>query len=139
MEKVLFQDKTEKERLEMLDANADAVEQQTYMKSFDSETLQKKKDKLAETAIQITDLEQEIKDFKAEKDEDLKPLREERKQLIADIKAKGELVTEKVYKYVDIDNRMVGFYNSEGVLISERSAFQNELTPTIQSAIRIAK
>lgn len=132
----LFQDKSPAERLNMLDTNADKVKNETYTKSFDEDELRKRKEALADTSVQITDYEQQIRDFKEQVDEKLKPLKEERKQLIADIKAKGELVTEKCYAFLFTEDRKIGVYNGDGELIYSRKANPDELSPTIQMGIR---
>ena len=132
MQKVLGQDiKDLDERKQFLLDNADEVVEMDYSKAFDADELAKKKTKLAEKSIKIHDLQEEIKDFKEEKNLELKPLKEDVKELLADIKAKSRVVTEKVYKFVDEEERMACFYNAEGVLVSSRPATRDELSPTL--------
>ena len=40
-------------------------------------------------------------------------------------------VEEICYKFVDYDERMVGYYNGDGELVKERPARKNELQKTI--------
>lgn len=132
MQKVLGQDiKNLDERKQFLIDNADEVVEMDYSKAFDADELAKKKTTLAEKSIKIHDLQEEIKDFKAEKNLELKPLKEDVEELLADIKAKSRVVTEKVYKFVDEEERMACFYNVEGVLVSSRPATRDELSPTL--------
>ncbi len=132
MQKVLGQDiKDLDERKQFLLDNADEVVEMDYSKAFDADELAKKKTTLAEKSIKIHDLQEEIKDFKEEKNLELKPLKEDVKELLADIKAKSRVVTEKVYKFVDEEERMACFYNAEGVLVSSRPATRDELSPTL--------
>lgn len=132
MQKVLGQDiKDMDERKQFLLDNADEVVEMDYSKAFDADELAKKKTTLAEKSIKIHDLQEEIKDFKEEKNLELKPLKEDVKELLADIKAKSRVVTEKVYKFVDEEERMACFYNAEGVLVSSRPATRDELSPTL--------
>lgn len=119
------------ERKQFLIDNADEVVEMDYSKAFDADELAKKKTTLAEKSIKIHDLQEEIKDFKAEKNLELKPLKEDVEELLADIKAKSRVVTEKVYKFVDEEERMACFYNAEGVLVSSRPATRDELSPTL--------
>lgn len=132
----MFKDKTPSERHDLLEANCDLVQKVTYMKSFEEEELRKRKDALAETSVRITDIEEDIKTYKQKKDEELKPLKEDRKKLIADIKAKGELVDETGYKFVFLKEHKVGIYNEDGDLIEQRRAYPDEMSPTIQMGIR---
>lgn len=132
MQKVLGQDiKNLDERKQFLIDNADEVVEMDYSKAFDADELAKKKTTLAEKSIKIHDLQEEIKDFKAEKNLELKPLKEDVEELLADIKAKSRVVTEKVYKFVDEEERMACFYNAEGILVSSRPATRDELSPTL--------
>ena len=132
----MFKDKTPAERHEMLDTNCEKIEEVSYMKTFNEDELRQRKDSLAETSIRITDIEEDIKNYKSAKDEELKPLKESRKKLIADIKAKGEVVKEKCYKFVDLKERRVLYYNEDGDLVDNRRAYPDELSPSIQMAIR---
>lgn len=140
MQKVLGQNiKDLDERNQFLLDNADEVVEMDYSKSFDSDELAKKKTLLAEKSIKINDLNEAIKDYKEEVNLELKPLKEDVKELLHDIKAKSRLVTEKCYKIVDIDDRMACFYNTEGVLVSSRPATKEELSPTIYREMRKAE
>lgn len=137
MEKTLGQDiKDLDQRKAFLIDNADEVVEKTYTKNFDAEQLADKKTRLAEVSIKINDFENEIKDFKAEIGLQMKPLKEERSSLLDDIKAKGEVVTGKAYKFTDREEGMTGFYNEEGVLIESRPATRDEMAENIFSMTR---
>lgn len=140
MQKVLGQDiKDLDERRQFLLDNADEVVEMDYSKAFDADELAKKKTELAEKSIRINDLEEAVKDYKSEVNLELKPLKEDRKILLGDIKAKSRIVREKCYKIVDSDERMACFYNAEGVLVSSRPATKEELSPTIFKELRKAE
>lgn len=132
----MFKDRTAAERHEMLDTNCDDIDSVTYMKPFDEDQLRQRKDHLAEILVKITDLENELADYKAEISESLKPLKKESSRLITDIKQKGEVVTEKCYKFLDLEERQVGYYNEDGDLVECRKAYPKELSPSIQMVIR---
>lgn len=140
MQKVLGQEiKDLDARKQFLLDNADEVVNMSYSKAFDADELAKKKTELAEKSIRINDLNEAIKDYKEEVGLELKPLKEEVKNLLGDIKAKSRIVTERCYKLVDEDERMACFYNAEGVLVSSRPATKEELSPTIFKEIRKAE
>lgn len=140
MQKVLGQNINDLDaRKQFLLDNADEVVEMSYSKSFDADELAKKKTELAEKSIKINDLNEAIKDYKEEVGLELKPLKEEVKNLLGDIKAKSRIVTEKCYKIVDEDERMACFYNAEGVLVSSRPATKEELSPTIFKEMRKAE
>lgn len=140
MQKVLGQNINDLDaRKQFLLDNADEVVEMSYSKSFDADELAKKKTELAEKSIKINDLNEAIKDYKEKVGLELKPLKEEVKNLLGDIKAKSRIVTEKCYKIVDEDERMACFYNAEGVLVSSRPATKEELSPTIFKEMRKAE
>lgn len=137
MQKQLGQDiKDLAKRRQFLLDNADEVVEMSYHKAFDADTLADKKTELAETSIQINDLEEEKKDYVAKIGLEIKPLKDRKRQLLADIKSKGEDVREKVFKIIDFEEKMIGFYNEEGDLISSDPARGKDLQLTIQADIR---
>lgn len=137
MQRVLGQDiKDPEQRKQFLSNNADKVEKIDYHKSFESEELAQKKTDFANKSIRIAALEEEIKEFKDKIGEELKPLREDTKQLLEDIKGKGRMVNEECYLFFDEEERMVGYYNAEGVLVQSRPATREELQKTIFADLR---
>ena len=137
MLKVLGQDiKDLEERKIFLIDNADGVEEMDYHKSYESDELERMKTEFANKHIRIAALEDQITDFKEKINMELKPLKEEVKNLREDLKSKGHDVHEKVYRFVDEKERMVGFYNSEGILISSRPARRDELQKTVFADLR---
>lgn len=137
MQRVLGQDIQDPEqRKQFLSDNADKIEKCDYHKSFSSDELAQKKTDFANKSIRIAALEEEIKDFKDKIGEELKPLREDTKQLLEDIKCKGRMVNEECYLFFDEEERMVGYYNAEGVLVQSRPATREELQKTIFADLR---
>ena len=132
MERELGKDLAQgKTRVAFLMDNCDAVEEKGYMRPYTPEELAKLKEKLPQTDIEISDIEEEkkeaVKGFKARLD----PLTSERKQIIEGLKKKAEFVTEECYKFVDQEKREVGFYNANGDLIESRPAYSEELQTTL--------
>ena len=119
-------------RVQFLKDNCDKIEEIGYMKRFSSDDLATKKDELAEISIAMADIEEEKKEAMAEFKERLKPLVEERATLLKDIKTKAEFKNEQCYKFVDHDEKMVGYYNSEGELVSARQMRPDEAQTIIK-------
>jgi hypothetical protein len=132
MDKQLFSEMPEVKRVQMLRDNCDGAEEVGYMKHFSPQQITEMKDDLSEVAIQINDVNEEkaeaMKDYK----ERLKPLAETKKVLLRNIKQKAEFVTEQCFKFVDITDRMVGYYNTNGELISSRPMRSDEGQLTIR-------
>jgi len=132
MEKQLGQEYPEgQHRQAFLKDNCDQVERKGYMKPFTPEELAEMKESLAETSIEINDVEIEKKEMLEGFKRRAKPLLEAKQQLLENIKHKAEFVDEQCYKFVDTVTKEVGFYNGEGNLIESRPAFGNELQSTI--------
>jgi len=118
-------------RKNFLRDNCDGVIEKGYMKPFSPEQIQSKKEELAETSIQINDIEDEKKEVMKEYKGRLDPLTDRRKELLKGIKEKAEYKKEECFKFVDQEDKMVGFYNGEGDLIESRPANPDELQGTI--------
>ena len=114
-------------RIAFLMDNCDTVEEKAYTKRFTPEQLARKKEELSEVAIKIRDIEVEKKEAATLFKSRLDPLDDERKRLVGDLKSKAALVTEQCYKFVDQEEREVGYYNQDGDLIESRPAFPEEL------------
>jgi len=140
IQKVLGQDIADLEaRKNFLIDNADSVVEMDYHKAFDSDELARKKTELSETCIRINDIEEDIKDYRANMNLELKPLKETRTALLADIKSKGKTVREKCYCFIEREEKMACFYNAEGILVSSRPATREELRqPTLFTDLRKA-
>lgn len=125
-----------RERRAYLEDNSDGVIEMGYMKSFEPEKVQELKERLAETSIEISEREEAKKASAVQFNAELKPLQEEKAKLMRGIKERAEYVKEECFKIVDADEKMVGFYNSEGDLIESRQAYPNELQGTIHQTLR---
>ena len=123
-------------RKQFLADNADKVEKKEYMRNFTPEELLKLKEELSETCISINDIEEELKAVKTEYADKLKPLLTKKKEALEGLKKKAELVEEDCYKFIDEENREVGYYNQNGDLIESRPAYSEELQQTIFSVLR---
>lgn len=131
MQKNLGKEYDELQRVAFLKDNCDQVEEKGYMKRFTPEQVQQMKEELAEASIKINDIQIEKKEANKDFKFKLDPLQVERKILLEGIKKKAEYTKEICYKFVDTDEKMVGFYNSEGDLIESRPASPDELQGTI--------
>ena len=131
MEQTIGKEYPKEQRIQFLKDNCDKVEKKTYMRQFTREEILQKKEELSETSIAISDIEDEKKEALKEIKERLDPLMEQKKVLLTNIKQKAEEVKEECYKFIDQNERTVGYYNSEGNLVEMRPAFADELQRTI--------
>lgn len=124
------------ERKRFLKDNCDVVEPVGYMKQFSLDKVTELKERLSEVSIEINDKEEELADIKKDFKFQMDPLREEKQICLKGIKERAEFVNETCYTFIDQDEKMVGSYNSEGMLISQRPAMPKELQGTIHQVLR---
>jgi hypothetical protein len=129
--KQLFGDADPIQRKQLLLDNADEVVEMSYHKAFDEDQMATRKEELVQSSIKIAELEKQIADYRAEVNEELKPLRKTRDKLISDLKSKGEDVFEKCYKMVNTEEKVAEFYNADGYCIMTRPATRDELSPNL--------
>lgn len=137
MELQLFQDLSPEERIEMLDAQADEVTEEQYLRPYEQYELEEKREEYVKMSIQMEQIKQEEDDFRAEMKERKDPLTKEMKRVLGNIKQGGENVRGKLYKIVNQEERTTGYYNEDGLCVSQRKALPSELaSPTLFSGIR---
>ena len=115
----------------LLDVNCDAIEEQTYTRKFTAEELNLRKEKLAETSIEIQEVEEDKKKSNDLFKEQLKSLNGDKLLLVKELKSKSETVKEKCFKFLDHDERMAHFYNSEGELVHSRPIQPQEMQKSV--------
>lgn len=132
MDKFLGQDIPEKDRWQFLQDNADSVEKIGYTHRFTPEELAQKRESLAETSIKINDIEIEKKEAMESFKADLKPLNEQKQELLDNIKKGSEYrENEECVKILDHEERMAGYYNRLGELVYSRPIMPQEMQKTI--------
>lgn len=126
MEKTLFQDYSEDERLEMLEFNSDAIEEMDYTEILSEQELSERKDKLAQRSIEESRILDEKKEAMDRFKEKLKPIVAEKDVLLEEIKHRSRSLFGKCYKMVDHPKKEVGYYNPKGQLVFSRPARPDE-------------
>jgi hypothetical protein len=134
MEKRLLQNMTPKEREETLANSADKIENFSYTKPFTPDQIRVFKDDLSNRMIEYNVLEDELNTIKDSFKEKMKPLKDETKLLLTNIKNKAEFVSEKCF--IMIEGKEVGYYNAEGELVYQRPILPGEKQKTIFSIQR---
>jgi hypothetical protein len=134
MEKFLLQDQSAKERLETLENSADKVEQFSYTKPFTPDQIIVFKDELSTTMIELNSIEDEFKDVKDEYKGRMKPLKEQNRSLLTNIKNKAQFVSERCF--IMIEGNEAGYYNADGVLVYQRPLLPGEKQKTIFSVLK---
>lgn len=135
MDKVLGQEYEEKERIDFLRDNCDAVEDLGYTKQLSNEEIEALKDRLVENNIQLRDVRADKKAANKEFNDQIKQLEESNDEVTGKLKAKSEFVTEACFKFVDTETREVGYYNREGLLVYCRPGRPEEMQKSMFSPV----
>ena len=132
MEKFIGQDiENLQEREQFIKDNAECIETMGYSKPLKSSVIDKLKEQLANTTIEKEEVEADKKAANQQYNADLKNLRTTIGDIAEKLKSKNEYVNEGCYKLVDEEEKMVGYYNKEGMLVYERQARLEELQPKL--------
>lgn len=136
LDRQMFIDVPLHQRAGILADNCDAIEEVHYSKSFSSDELTEKRVELEHVSLKIDDLEESKKDYLDMMKTEMKPLMESKKTVIKELKEKAASVKENCYRFFDSETRMVGYYNTEGVLVYSRPANATDMQKTIKMDFR---
>ena len=132
MDKVLFQNaRTEEERVQCLQDNCNSIEKVAYNKSYPVEEVEEMREQLVQIAIKLKTIKAEKKEVMKGYNDTIKGMESGLDDLTESLASGSCAVEEDCYKFVDYDERVVGYYNRDGVLIKQRPARKNELQKTI--------
>lgn len=118
---------SKEQRMKNLHNNCDEVQEISYDKKFTATELSELKDTLADQSIQLSDVEEEFKDVKQSYADQMAPMKAEIKLAIGSLKSGKRIVTEPCFKFIDKDNKEVGYYNDDGELVYSRPANMDEM------------
>lgn len=123
----------------MLDAQADEVTEENFLQPYTDAEMRQQQKEYVKLSIELADIQGEEDDMKAEFKERKAPIKKSMDSVLSNIRQKGEYVKGKLFKIVDQDERVTGFYNEDGVLASQRKALPAELnSPTLFAHTRTA-
>jgi len=131
MNKQLGNDLSPLDMVNLLRDNCDTVEEIGYTKFFTDEELVEKKDTLADKSIELNNISEEKAVVIADFGKKMKPIAKDIHKILTDIKQKSEYVNGKCYKFIDQEERMIGYYDNNGVLVDTRKARPEELQGNI--------
>lgn len=121
MEKTLFAELPQSERIQALEDNCHKVEVMGYLKRFSEDELSALKTELSEILIKVDAMETEKAELMKEFTEKLKPIKTELKSMLSWIKQRSMWVDEATcFKFLDEPARRAYFYNEQGELVDDR-------------------
>lgn len=135
MEQFLFQNMPEAQRQVQLEAVADGAEEKDYSVILTPEEMTERKSKLTNLVIQEARLNDEKAEFVAEINAKLKPVRNEKSAVLAEIKSGSIRETGICYKIVDENEKVTCFYNKRGQLVDHRPMTMDDRQRVIKMAV----
>lgn len=136
MQQTLFQNYPPEERRQLLEDNADEILEMNFTRKFSGTEKNIRRARNSEIDLELEELDEKLKKYKDEIKLKRDPLVEEKKRILAEIKADGEFIKGKVHKMIDRDNREVGFYDEEGNLVEQRKMTKEDRQVSMKFASR---
>ena len=128
MDKKLFQDYSEEQRLQMLKDNCSKLlEDYGYDKPLSVEQLKSVKDRLSSASVELHDVEEEKKESDKGYNEQIKSLKGIIAEQVRQLKTRTTYTCELCFEFLFREERKVGVFNKDGLLIEERPATLKEL------------
>ena len=126
------------ERLQLLQDNADKIENAKYYVQLTQEELDAKREKLTDNSIRLSEFEDELEEIKVGFKSKMNPLKIENKGLLVEVKTKQQLKSGNLYHIANHNSSMMEIYDSNGELVSSRRLLPEEKQQTIMSVMRPA-
>lgn len=126
MEKLILQDVSPLERKKYLRDSAHKTEKFTYPRPLDESEVTRLKDEFTQNAISLAKEEEKKAEFMVDWKAEVKPLKETMKGQMTRIRARIEEKTEEVFLLAEHGDGMMGYYNSEGLLVYSRPLMPDE-------------
>lgn len=128
IEKKLFQEYSEEKRLQMLKDNCNKMlEEYGYEKPLSKDQLKTLKDKLSSASVNLHDVQEEKKEVDKGYNDQIKDLKGTIADSVKQLKTRTTYTCELCFEFLFRDERKIGVYNKDGVLIEERPASLKEL------------
>lgn len=137
MDKELFKGYDPETRRRLLEDNCNSIELKNYTKRFNDAEREFRRKRNTEIDLELQVIKEDEDIFKEQTKARRKPLVDEKTKLLGEIKADGEYVQGKLYKFVDREEGMVGYYNGDGDLVESRKITSADRQATLN--LRVAE
>lgn len=111
---------SDKERIMILQQNADKIEQTTYQKPLSEEELATRRELLTDNSIRLGDLEEAKKEATRQYKDQIYPLKSDNKQILVEIRTKQARVDGTLYHMANHEDGMMETYDEQGELVASR-------------------
>lgn len=120
MSKKFMPELSEKDRILILQQNADKVEVASYQRPLTEEDINQRREILTENSIKLGDLEEEKKELTKSLKERIDPLRAHNKQILLEIRTKQQKAEGVLYHMANHEDSVMETYDETGEFISSR-------------------
>lgn len=128
MDKKLFQEYSEEQRLQMLKDNCNKMlEDYGYDKPLSKDQLKAVKDRLSSASVELHDVQEEKKEADSGFNDRIKSLKGTIAEQVKQLKDRTSYTCEQCFEFLFREEKKVGVYNKDGILIEERAATLKEL------------
>lgn len=108
------------QRLQLLKDNCDSREETTYYKDLTPDMLDIKRESLSENLIKLAEWEDELNQVKDAHKIKSKPLKEENKGLLLEVKTRKQMIKGMLYNIADHEQGIMETYDEQGEFVSSR-------------------
>lgn len=123
----------------LLHDNCDQIVERSYTRAFSQSEMSDRRVELEQVSIQLAELENELKQVRADYKGRMTPIRERRDKILDELKARGEWVSGNCFKFIDPEEGKTAFYSPEGFKLEERPCTPEERQRTVLQAVRFGR
>ena len=127
------------EKILLLQANADEEEEIKYRKALSNDELEELAEESKVLLKQFFELQEEKKVYDSQKNAEIKTVRNSLKAINKNQNDEGEDIEEICFKFIAHDEGMVGWYNEDGTLVSNRKIRAAERQTSVFGQIKSLK
>ena len=128
MERHLFTEYSDEQRLQMLKDNSNRLlEDYGYEKPLSPEQVKSLKDKIASQVSELRKVKAEKKEVMKDYNAQISKLDKSIDSASEELEKRTTYTSELCFEFIDYDEKRVGIYNKDGLLIEERPANLKEL------------
>lgn len=99
---------------------------------FSAEELNDIRNSIADNLMKVNDLEEELQEIKDDFKGKINPLKKENKHLLKDNKNRYRDQEIEVYLVPDYDNKIMEFFNEDGIKVGDRKMMMSEMQGRLQ-------
>ncbi len=133
---IMLADDPMETREQIMRDSCDQIVEKFYTRKFSDQEIQGKRAEYCEVGMEVSALQQELKEINADLKGKIKPLMERQGSILDEIKQGGEQMKGDCFKFIFTELGKVGFYDTNGYLVESRDMTPEERQRTMFQEIR---